>query len=270
MIIPARRLNRHTDSYARWKKQTQDTFEFSVLVCTAVPTLKRNLKLYEKGVIDSLTKADHYGPAGELTKEQIGRVIPQMRKRAEGYKQKLSQYILISNFSFFESYVKDVIEEMVVFHGGAEKFTKTTSARAGKVHTNIQEVEGALRKLRGQRDPKNVDRSKNATNKLESLNYIFPSDLFASYGIRTFIRVMGNMFAKDIPSIIGDALHMPLTDDEILTFHNIRDARNNIAHGSAITIDLAKVTDMCKFLRSIALRLDQHIIRNYLISEIYR
>lgn len=269
--MATKRLNQHTVAYAKWKKQTQDTFDFSVLVCSAVPTLKRNLKLYEKGIIETLTKPDHYGPAGELTKEQNDRSLPQLRQKADGYKEKLSRYILISNFSFFESYVKDVIDEMVAFHGGPEQFAQSAMTRASTINSaGTQELDEACRKLRGQRNPKNKQRSENATKELKEMGYVFPTDRFSSYGISAFLRSFGNMFAKDIPSILKDGLHMPLQDDEVLQFHNIRDARNTIAHGNSIAVDLTKVTEMCRFLRNIALRLDQHILRHYMISESYR
>lgn len=266
-----KRLNQHTAAYAKWKKQTQDTFDFSVLVCSAVPTLKRNLKLYEKGIIETLTKPDHYGPAGELTKEQNDRSLPLLRQKADGYKEKLSRYILISNFSFFESYVKDVVDEMVAFHGGPGQFAQSATTRANTINSAMtNEIDEACRKLRGQRSPKNKHRSANATRELKEMGYVFPTDRFSSYGISAFLRSFGNMFAKDIPSILKDGLHMPFQDDEVLQFHNIRDARNMIAHGNSIGINLTKVTEMCKFLRTIALRLDQHILRHYMISEKYR
>lgn len=265
------RLNQHTSAYAKWKTQTQDTFNFSVLVCSAVPTLKRNLKLYEKGVIDTLTKPDHYGPEGDLTKEWNDKAVPLLRVKADGYRGKLSKYVLISNFSFFESYVRDAIEEMVAFHGGLDSFSRSAAARANIIGTTkSEEIEGACRKLRGKKQPNHKQRSIVATNTLKEAGYTFPTDLFAAYGVATFVRSLGNMFAKDIPSILKEGLHLPMTDDEILLFHNIREARNNVAHGHAVSLDLTKVTNMCKFLRTIALRLDQHILRYFMISEEYR
>lgn len=263
--MPNKRINQHTIAYSRWKEQTQDTFDFSVLVCTAVPTLKRNLKLYEKGVIETLTKADHYGPIGEPSKIQNDCNVTQLREKTNEYKQKLSKYILISNFSFFESYVKDVIDEMVLFHGGADGFIKAASNKAD-VFSNFtsNEIELAARKLRAK---KGNQVSLKATNILKAKGYPFPSDFFAAYGIASFIRTIGNMSAKDIPSVIKDGLHMNLSETDILKFHNTREARNNVAHGKSILLDLTKVTEMSKFLKSIALRLDQHILRYYMISE---
>lgn len=262
------RLNQHTTAYAKWKAQTQDTFNFSVLVCSAVPTLKRNLKLYEKGVIETLTKPDHYGPEGDLTREWNDKSVPLLREKANGYKEKLSKYILISNFSFFESYVKDVIEEMVTFHGGTDAFARSASARVNTINSpQSEEIKGACRKLRGKKQSNDRLRLAAATHTLKEAGYAFPIDLFAAYGVTTFVRSLGNMFAKDIPSILKEGLHLPMSEAEILEFHNIREARNNVAHGNAISLDLTKVTNMCKFLRGTALQLDQHILRYYMISE---
>lgn len=75
-----KRLNRHTNAFARWKTQTQETFEFSVLICHAVPTLKRNIRLFEKGIIEELVKPDYYGARGLTDSAQKQRNKEQLKK----------------------------------------------------------------------------------------------------------------------------------------------------------------------------------------------
>lgn len=77
------------------------------------------------------------------------------------------------------------------------------------------------------------------------------------------------MSANDIPAILVDGFHLDLDDSEILEFHNVRDARNKVAHGESVEFSIGQVTKMSKQLRSIALKLDQHLLRYYFITEDY-
>ncbi|MCX9053701.1 hypothetical protein NLN89_21185, partial [Citrobacter portucalensis] len=68
-------------SYVKFKKQTQDTFDFSVLVCSAVPVLKRNIILFEKGVINEITKADYYQPKRDISSEKQKNINTDLKRR---------------------------------------------------------------------------------------------------------------------------------------------------------------------------------------------
>jgi hypothetical protein len=263
------RLNRHTTAFLRWKGQTQDTFEFSVLVCNAVPTLKRNIRLYEKNIITELTQPDYYGSRSVVDEVAKNRNKDQLKKISQDYKSKLSKYILISNFSFFESYVFDVIEEMIKFHGGKEEFKKKAKARGYKNSVN-DDVEDIRKKIRLPNKPENNQQYRLATQKLDQLRYRFPSDMFGSYGVLMLLQKVANMKSADIPTLLNDGLHMDLSDDTVESYHNVREVRNKIAHGEQVVLTLKQVTDMSKSLRKIALKLDQHLLRYYFISEEYR
>jgi len=268
--MPNRRLNSYTASFIKWKTQTQDTFEFSVLVCTAVPTLKRNIRLYEKGIVSDLVKPDYYGPARDLTDDEKQRNKEQLKQKAVGYKAKLSKYVLITNFSFFESYVIDVLNEMVQFHGGRDEFIEKSRKRGEKqIQNEDQETEGIRRKIRRPNNPTHVSRYKAASTKLTEKGYRFPSDLLSSYGARMLIQKISNMSAKDIPDVLVDGLHMDIDEARVLEYHNTREVRNKIAHGESVNLTIEQVTNMSKALRSLALDIDQHLLRYYFISESY-
>ena len=266
--MPSKRLNAHTTSFAKWKKQTQDTFEFSVLICSAVPTLKRNIRLYEKGIITELAKPDHYGAARELNADENIRRKNQLKDVAVGYRAKLSKYILISNFSFFESYVIDVLKEMIDFHGGAEGLVKNSKARAeSQIINDSTEIENIRRKVRGVSKPVHHSRCKNASNLLTKMQYRFPSDLLSGYGAKMLLQKISNLTPHDMPNLLIDGLHMRIDESLVLDFHNVREVRNRIAHGDAVNLTIEQVTNMSKTLRTIALDLDQHLLRYYFISE---
>lgn len=265
-----KRLNAYTRSFLKWKEQTQDTFEFSVLVCNAVPTLKRTLTLHDKGIVTSLVKPDHYGAAESPDNKQQERVKKQLREKSVGYKTKLSKYILISNFSFFESYVSNVIEELIEFHGGKDAFvTKANNRTRQQIMRDDNGIQSATRKLRLGDKPTDYQRYREASKKLKSIGYRFPTDLFTGYGIKMLLSKLANMSANDIPAILVDGFHLDLDDSEILEFHNVRDARNKVAHGESVEFSIGQVTKMSKQLRSIALKLDQHLLRYYFITEDY-
>lgn len=265
-----KRLNSYTISYEKFKKQTQDTFEFSVLVCNAVPTLKRNIRLYEKGVVSELVKPDHYGAARELTDDEKLRTKEQLKQISFGYRSKLSKYILLSNFSFFESYVIDVLKEMIVFHGGNEAFLNNSKLWAERqFSSDSPEIEKIRRRVRRKNEPKHISQAKYAAKLLAEKNYRFPSALFSGYGAKMLLQKIANISANDIPNMLKDGLHMAFGEQQVLEFHNIREFRNKIAHGESVNLTIEQVTDMCKTLRTIALNLDQHLLRYYFISETF-
>lgn len=264
-----KRLNRHTEAFVRWKAQTQETFEFSILICHAVPTLKRNIRLFEKGIIDELTAPDYYGTRGIADAGQRERNKEQLKSISSGYKTKLSKYILISNFSFFEAYVFDVINEMLDFHGGRDEFIQKAKARGYQNAIN-DEVEETRKKIRIPNRVEHHQRYLEATKELEDIKYRFPSDMFGSYGAQMLIQKLSNMKSADIPSILKDGLHMVIPDDVVDSYHNTREIRNKIAHGETVELTIKQVTEMSKLLRGISLELDQHLLRYFFISESYR
>lgn len=264
------RLNAYTASYEKWKMQTQDTFEFSVLVCNAVPTLKRNIRLYEKGVVSELVEPDHYGPNRELTSDEKLRRKEQLKQTSQGYKSKLSKYVLISNFSFFESYVIDVFNELISFHGGRDAFVNNARKRAQRQMLNDSaDIENVRRKIRRANRTEHSFRYKAATKLLTERHYRFPSELLSGYGAQMLLQKISNARANDIPSLLRDGIHLDLSPSLIDEFHNARDLRNKIAHGESVNLTLGQVSKVSKTLRQIALKLDQHLLRYYFISELY-
>jgi antitoxin component of MazEF toxin-antitoxin module len=265
-----KRINSYTSAFVKWKAQTQDAFEFSVLVCSAVPVLKRNIRLYEKGVIKELARPDYYGPSRNLTDDEKHRNKEQLKQKSVGYRSKLSKYILISNFSFFEAYVIDALKEMIDFHGGREGFIEKSKRRGElQIKNESPEIEVIRRKIRRQDKPSRVSSYKAASAKLTEKGYIFPSDLLSAYGARMLIQKISNMSANDIPDVLVDGLHMEIDDNRVLEYHNSRELRNRIAHGDSVNLTIEQVTNMSKALRSLVLDIDQHLLRYYFISENY-
>ncbi|EOW9243417.1 TPA: HEPN domain-containing protein [Vibrio cholerae] len=263
-------LNIHTNAYEKWKTQTQNAFEFSVLVCSAVPTLKRNIQLFEKGVIDSMTKADHYAPKGDVSREQQNKMNTELKGRAVGYKQKLAKYTLLSNFSFFESYVHDVIYEFIDSHGGRDQLLANAKKKTLDHITNdSQDIEKLRRKIRRANKVKSYQQYVSASDKLEGLGYRFPSEQFSTYGIKMLVERLSNLRSVEIPDLLSDGFSLELSEQEVSDFHGIRDIRNKIAHGEPVNLDLREVADKCLIIREIAKKVDQHLLRYFFISETF-
>lgn len=258
----------HSKSYATWKAETQGTFDFSVLVCHAVPTLKRNLVLFEKGVVTDLVRADHYGSADPLTKEAQNRVKESLRSKADGYKAKLSRYILISNFSFFEAYVVDVVQEVLDFHGGRTAFEKGVTDRSKKqlLNPDVQR-EALMRRLRVNPQPSRTERYRNASRELLKIGYRFPSELLAGFGMRALFQRIDSLKSHEIPDLMQDVFLLQLTEQERSDFHATRDVRNKIAHGDRTELSIREVTERCQKLRDLAMKFDGHLVEHFFISE---
>lgn len=265
-----KRINSHTKAYENWKHQTQDTFEFSMLVCSAVPVLKRNMKLFEKGIIPEITKADYYAPKDDISYERQTDINDKLKARAIGYKSKLSKYVLISNFSFFESYINDVINEMIEFHGGREKFLEKAKNRTfDHIVNDSDELEKKRRVIRKPNKVEHYSKYKSTSEYLDSIGYKFPSDMLSTYGIQMLYQKLSNMKSQDIPELLQNGLFLALEQPLVVDFHNIRQERNKIAHGDHIELSIGQVTSMSRTLREIAKKLDQHLLRYFFISEDY-
>lgn len=269
--MTTQKLNFATKSFEKWKNQTQETFDFSVLICNAVPTLKRTISLYENKKITDLTKPDYYGWKNDLTQEEKTRRKNQLKIYAIGYKEKLSKYILISNFSFFESYVQNALQEMLSYHGGRDEFINAARKRSEKQFNNISsKIENARRKIRFKKlvSYRNT-KFKHATQTLLEENYRFPTDLLSGYGATMLLQKIDNSVANDIPKLMRDGFHLHLDPALILEFHNARDIRNKIAHGEDITVTIAQVTKYSQAFKSLAIAIDQHLLKHYFILEKY-
>lgn len=250
----------HTNSYKILKSEMQEIFDFVVAVCYSIPSLKMNIKSVKEGKIPHMLKADYFSK-DVSTPEQI-------RKRTINYKKKMARYILITSFSFFEAYFKNALQEIVDFHGGKDEIIKLANNRIKKNFENQDsKIISSKRKLQDSFKSKNIEKYKKHTNLLLQHRFIFPTDLFTTYGLKKTIELPSTLRAKDIPSIISDVLHIELLEDEIRTFHGIREFRNKIAHGIKVEISLRKVIEINDFLRKLALKVDKQIVDHYLVIE---
>ena len=250
----------NTKAYLRLREQVQGSFDFAVVVCYAVPALKRQLSLLDKGVITALPKPDYYPPDKNPPK--------QLRQQAMSYRGALATHLLISTFSFFEAFVEAAIREVIDYHGGAEAFQRRAKERDAKfiaqtpvdIAKHQQRLRGPVKKAKAQRYSKH-------SNALVKGGYRFPTELFSAYGVRMLLQKLGNIKAVDLPDMLRDGFHLDINDSDVAAFHNMRDARNRIAHGDVISLSLKQVAEYNALLRQLAYRFDQHLNLHFLITE---
>lgn len=250
-----------TQAYVRLKEQVQATFDFVVVTCYAVPALKRQISLLEKGVISSLPTPDHYPTTAHS--------IDQLKDDVKGYKPQLASSALLSVFSYFEAFVVGAIKEMLDFHGGPDAIQRRAEQRDTVFIRNFDvNLIKMGQRLRGVFDRRKLGSYRKARTALIEAGYRFPSELLSSYGIRMLSQKLGNLRAADIPDLLVHGLHMELDRQTIEQFHNIRDVRNKIAHGESVTLTLSQLSSHNELLRDLASQIDAHLAMYFMIHEV--
>ena len=252
----------NTEAFVRLKNETQAVLDFSVLISSSVPLLKLTMKNIDKGVAGAkLADADYF--KGYKNNEQL-------KTHASEYKKNLSKYILLSNFSYFEVYVIDSITEMLEFHGGAENLVAEARKRCIKhVNPSDQDIIKNRSKLQDSYKPKNIEKYRKHTKLLIEKNFKFPSELLSAYGVQKLTENLKNLKSVGIPELLIDGLHFPMSDDDVKEFHKIRNIRNSIAHGKKKTFDMPTAMGQNKYLRDLAVKIDQYLVNNYFVIEKY-
>lgn len=263
----------NTNSFGRLKKEQQRILDFAVLICHAVPNVKKTIRgSMEKIPYFSLPNPDYFNKEHE----------DKIKELSNHYKENLSKYLIISSFSFFEAYFKSVIEELIDFHGGREIFIKNIKDRHQKlIETNEKEISKNKRKLQEPPKKKNYSQYEKHRKALEQ-NALFrmPSELFASLGVKYILDLVGSDRFRSvmIPELLEHGFLMSLEEkvnksDDLKnmtikeTFSSMRDIRNKISHGNDPSIDFAKAMDYIRFLRHLAVKVDKHIVEHFFILE---
>lgn len=254
-------MKTHTDAYYRLKRQIEDAFDFAVIVCYAVPLLKRQIKAIEEGKMAPRPFRPDYFVYDKTSREK-------MREKTANYKSALSSYILLSSFSFFEAYVNSAIKELIDFHGGKTEFIAIAERRARKfMSLTSNEIKNHKRRLQEPIKPSKIEKYEKHTKALKDLGYRFPTELFSAYGVLMLIKKLKRLKSHNIPYLLRDGLHMDLDDKTIKEFHKIRDKRNKIAHGTIIRLSLKEVMGMNRYLNDLAQKIDQHLVKYFLVIE---
>src|SRR5262245_8434896 len=125
----------HTDAYGRFRVAIQSEFDAILLFSHAIPALKAYMKAVDAGEPGKIPDPDHFEKPQPHSR--LKNIIPRYRKV-------LGRMLFLSSFSYFEAYFKDMIREVIAFHGGKEKWQHVASKRSMASMIDSPEV-GSLR-----------------------------------------------------------------------------------------------------------------------------
>jgi len=253
-------IPRNSQAYLILRSQIQESCDFAYIVSQSIPCLKLQMSLVKKGQIAKLPNPDYFNNPNP---------VDMISKQIVNYKLELSKYILLSSFSYFESYFISAINELIEFHKGSENLKNYAKKKTLK---RIQKQKGIYTNditILSKVNSKHVDRKRKSTNNLVEKNFAFPTDLLSHYGVKALLDKIGNIRSVDIPKSMTEIFCLELSDNEIADFHKMRDIRNKVAHGDKVSLNVKIVFEMNTQLRNLALKFDQHLIEHFFITEEY-
>lgn len=252
----------HTQAFATYRSLSQAHIDFAVLVCTAVPALRPELANVSTPLMNI---PDHFKAKPDSKAQLI--------KYASAYQSELGRTNLITVFSYFESYVKGALQEIVEFHGKEATFKALAHQRASTFVQNLPPaMEASKRKLQEPAKPAKKQKYVKHSQELDKAGFRFPTELLAYYGAITLIaksKDKTGMRAWEVPNILEDGLLFPLSAAERKLFEDCRDLRNKIAHGKAPNVTLKQSLNFASALHALASKIDGHIVQHFFILQKY-
>ena len=249
----------HTAAFKTYRDLSQAHLNFVVLACHSVPFLKTQLQVPAA----ILPTPDHFKGHGNTVQAILGFI--------DNYQEELARSTLITVFSYFEAYLKSVLQEVIEFHGGQVQFQKKAKDRAERFFASATTmIEKNKRKLQDAPDPNKRPKYEKYSQLLDEAGFRFPTDLLSHFGVKQLVLKADEkrgFKAYEIPSVIEDALLYPLTVQNKEMLERIRLERNKIAHGEAAGQTLAQSLSDASFLHTLAAKVDDHIARHFLLIQ---
>jgi RiboL-PSP-HEPN len=250
----------NTKALKAYKSLSQGHLNFVVLVCHAVPSLSADIALPNANWSQP---PDHFNSAGNPKSRLAGYVA--------SYQDELARSTLITVFSYFESYIKEALNEIVKFHGGEDAIKKLAKKRVvDSMQDTSSDIQDDKRKLQDNPTRTKLAKYQKYARLLDGKKFKFPTELFAHYGVSQLLPKLKDkdgMRAWEIPSILEQCLLLPLTPTEHTHLTEIRSLRNKVAHGGAPIIDLKKSLHYASILHTLAARVDKHITEHFLVIQ---
>ena len=250
----------HTKAFAVYRALSQQHLDFAVLVCTAVPALKPELA--------NLTTPLKHAPDHFKAKPD-GKA--QLVKYAASYQSELARTNLITIFSYFESYVRAALQEIITFHGGDETFRNMAKRRASLfLKAPPPAIEASKRKLQEPAHGAKKDKYVVHSKKLDQGGFRFPTELLAYFGSVNLIaksKDKTGMRVWEIPDILQNGLLYPLSAAERKLFDEGRKLRNDIAHGKAPTVALKDSLNFASALHGLGAKVDRHLVEHFFVLQ---
>lgn len=252
----------HTKAFASYRKLSQGHLNFVVLVCSAVPALRADLATPGANLTHT---PDHFKSQPELKN--------QVKEYEKHYKEDLGRATAITTFSYFESYVREVVEEIVDYHGGQKPFVQMARDRAGATMDRLPaSSQASKRKLQEYGESGKRFKYQNHSKILDETGFRFPTELMAHYGALQLVKKMTEKHgfrAWEIPDILESALLFPIEATQKELFDELRSLRNKVAHGKPATVDFAQGMQWAKALHALAAKVDAHVLEHFFVVQKY-
>lgn len=234
--------------------------DFSVMVCTASPQLSHALTAYDSDPSVFLATNSFFPPSAEMYSTE--------KRALTTYSHVLGANLLLSVFSYFETYFFSAIDEMLDFHGGEVGLEKVISKQFCP-RSKSPAAKAALSGLRTTFKPNRADKYRKLSANLNGEKILWPSQRFMLFGLKQAVSQRKRWKAADIPELMLNLLTVDVSTQERDRFHAIRNERNKIAHGKALSYELKKAVDASYFLKNLAQKIDEHIIESFFLIERY-
>jgi len=249
-----------TKAFIAYRDLSQGHLDFVVIVCHAMPALEADIALPRA----KLTYAPDYFKAEKNPKDWIS-------ARTADYQDELARSTLITVFSYFEAFVRDILLEMIKYHGGADNFRALSSKRSEHF---LQPISSATtsnkRKLQDNPSAAKREKYQKYARLLDKEGFRFPTDLLAKFGARLLLekaREKGGMRAWEIPHILEDGLLFPLDAKDRALFEDVRNLRNKIAHGRPHKMPLKDALRYASELHTFAAKIERHMIEHFFVIQ---
>ena len=148
-----------------------------------MPVLRAEIQKVKVGAQAALPRPDFFHKSNRSTPDDL------LNTEAH-YEQHLASYVLLTHFSFFESFVEDLIKEMIAFHGGESEFISRIENRVGRFLTRQAPDKTKLkRKLQDSDKPEWRDRYRKFSQQLDEGGFRFPGDGLRRGLLPRYVRV---------------------------------------------------------------------------------
>jgi hypothetical protein len=254
----------HTNAYLVLRTETQKTIDFVVLICHGMPALKAYMKAVEHEKAPKLPTPDYF--------ESL-RSHGELRKYITEYKKTLGNFVVLTCWAYFETYIKSVAQEIIDFHGFSSKsqtiswLDSTTSLNRRSMLNADHDTQATKKLLREPFKKAQQQRYSKHHKHLQQHGYRYPRDLLSSLGIQSIEQRLRVFRAAHIPDLLKDAFLFDLSEADNAELSRIRGIRNNIAHGQAGAVDLSAALRINEFLRNTAVSVDNHLCEHFMVIE---
>lgn len=251
---------KHTQAYVIWRSHSQQMLDFAVLVTTAAPQL------------DQAFQANTSSPPGVgIVANPIFRpsnVPYSTEKRALPVHQKvLGATLVLSIFSYFETYFFSVIDEIIDFHGGTEAMVPLI-----RKQFDLEDAKprpSSLKFLQRLFKANRADRFRKYTTQVAQHGIMWPSQRFMLFGFTQAVVQRRRWRSVDIPDVMLNLLGLEIPQVDRDRFHEIRSHRNKVAHGKSLSYDLKKAIGVSNFFLQLSRRVEDHVLERFMILERY-